>query len=73
MIVGEGNPVAMQVGKVKSFPLMTYIGRWDSGLIRGVAIEELELELSNEHISTKLYTLQQFAETQDVFYWGQPL
>ena len=27
LIVGEGNPVAMHDGKVKSFPSNTYIGR----------------------------------------------
>ena len=44
VIVGEGSPVAMHDGKVKSFPSMTYIGRWDNGLIRGVAIGELEVQ-----------------------------
>lgn len=68
VIVGEGNPVAMHEGKAKSFPSMTYIGRWDSGMIRGVAIEKLEFTI--EHINTKLYTLQQFAETKAVFYWA---
>ena len=41
VIVGEGNPVAMHDGKAKSFPSKTYVGRWDNGLIRGVAIEEV--------------------------------
>lgn len=27
VIVGEGNPVAMHEGKVKSFPSNTYVGR----------------------------------------------
>ena len=41
VIVGEGNPVAMHDGKVKSFPSNTYIGCCDNGLIRGVAIEQV--------------------------------
>lgn len=47
VIVGEGNPVAMHVGKLTSFPSMTYIGRRGSGWIRGVAIEEISRKRIN--------------------------
>lgn len=59
VIVGEGSPVAMHDGKVKSFPSMTYIGRWDNGLILGVAIEELEVK--TERIISKLYGIKKIA------------
>ena len=39
----------MHDGKAKSSRSKTYIGRWDNGLIRGVAIEEITKERHERH------------------------